>query len=298
MSTYWLTYIAPGGLEYALNDNVNLWLRADGLRGFGIVRAEVAATRLPYRDGVWRLGGPYTPAREMEVALEVLGVSLADCVARLRALARNVSPYRDPDELGTLRVRAPDGLTRDIDCWLTGVEDTEWAGPLDGIVVLTFWAPSPWFYSTATATAGLVLACDAGVSYPVSYDGSTGVEYATSDIAIDLSVRNEGDVDTYPTLTIYGPGQNPVVENLTTGQLIEIETVVLEAGDYITVDMDACTVQLYDMSYQTTANIIEHISENSEFWPLRRGDNSIHVEIANADAGTIHVSWLNRYQSA
>jgi hypothetical protein len=289
--TYRIKFYDPNGIEYALNDEVHSFLVPNGMMGFGKARSTAAATRIPYRDGVERLGGPYTPAREMEVAIEIMHTSLANWAAFNRNLQRGMSAYVDEDELGTLRVVTPDGLTRDIDCWVVEWGDPEMKGPVDGVVIPVFWAPSPWFRDPTAVSDSIGLPADTGFSIPLTVP----VSLAATDVDGYINITNSGDVPTWPVIRITGPSDDPTIVNDTTGKTMAI-TQDLDAGDYIEIDMENATVQWYDLSADTTTNIIETISDGSEFWPLVRGNNSLHITAESAVGGAIIVTFYNLYE--
>jgi len=289
--SYRLTYYDPDGTGYLLNDDAHTFLIENGLRGFGAVRATAASSRIPYRDGETLLGGLYTPARQMEVALEILHLSLPDWTALVRALARGVSAYKDKETLGRLQVVTPDGLTREIPCWMVEWPDPEMLGPTDGKVIPVFWAPSPWFRDPAQVRESLSLPPGDGFSIPLSVP----ISLAATDIDGYLYLDNQGDVEAWPTIRIAGPCDNPAIANETTGKVLAL-TQAQDTGDYIEIDMEAATIVFCDQSAGTTTNIIQAMSDASEFWPLARGNNTLHLTAAGATGGSIMVSYHTLYQ--
>jgi len=288
-----IAYTTPDSIKYILNDNVNSYILPNGMFGFGVLRIQVASERRPYLNGMVRLGGPYTPAREMGVGLEIMRSSLSSLVAFNRALASNVSAYLDPETLGTLNITTPDGLLRDISCWMVEWPDLDLSGPVDGRVSPMFWAPDPWFFDPTQVVEALPMPANDGFSIPLTIPASV----AATSVDGYIFIANDGDVDTWPTIRITGPADNPVIVNDTTGKTMDI-TQAQDVDDYIEIDMENATVNWWDNSGAALNNIIENISDASEFWPLRRGNNTIHITADNATGGTITVSYYKRYQSA
>ena len=133
---------------------------------------------------------------------------------------------------------------------------------------------------------------DAGWSIPLSVP----ISLASTTIDGLIYVDNDGDVETWPTIRITGPCDDPEIENVTTGEKIEI-TQDQDAGDYIKINMEEATVVWYDSSAGLpTKNIIETISDGSTFWPLARGNNTLHIVADGAAGGTISVHFFKRYQ--
>lgn len=291
MNGYLFYYIDPAGVQYTLTDQVRSFLRRGGMRGFGVLRTEIASARRPYRSGALRLGTPYTPPREMQIALEIIHDSYAEWDAYQRAMRRAVSAYKDTNSLGTLRIVRPDGVVRCIDCWLVEWPDPEMDGPLCGVVLLTFWAPDPFFYDPVPRKVSFQLT-SGGLAFPVAFS----VTFTPMNIDTRLCPYNAGDVETWPVLVIYGPGTNPAIENETTHQKIAI-TQEMDAGDHITINMDAGTITWYDASEQEENNIIENISDESEFFPLVRGENVLRCTMESAVSGGITCTFYERYES-
>ena len=296
MSGYRFWYIDPAGVTYALIDNVRSVLKDNGMRGFSMVAIDPASARRPYRNGQMITGAHYTPPREMDIAALVYHDTHAAMALYLRTLAHNASPHKDPDALGSLKVVTPDGLTRQIDCWMSEFPDPQWDGPIACTIVPAFWAPNPFFYDPTQATQVFGLANAGGVTYPADYVEPTGLAYVDSDLDSQIVINNDGDVETWPTIVINGPGEDPTIENETTAKTMVIAQH-LDAGDTVTIDMDAATINFFDYSGGTTTNIIALMSVASVFYPLARGANTLHVTMTNVTTGSIVVSWYNYYAS-
>jgi hypothetical protein len=295
MSGYSLAYIDQNGFEYAITDGIHVFLQPGGLHGFGALRLDAAAARRPYRDGAMPLGRPYTPAREMQVAVALYDVSYAAWVERSRNLARAMSAYKDPDALGTLKVITPDGLERRIDCWLVEWPDPEMTGPTLGVVTATFWAATPWFYDPVPVEEIIALSGAGGITFPVTFP----ITFEATSINTRVDLENAGDVETWPTVRVNGPGANIVIENETMSKTLALTAgagLTLDASDYVLVDMAEATVRWWDASAGEFKNATAYLSAASEFWPLRRGANTIHAQMANATSGSMVFTFRRYYQ--
>lgn len=289
-----LTYTDPNGISYVLNDDVNAFLVWGGLRGFGVLRAQPAEQRVPYQDGV-DVQGVYTGPRTMRVALDVSKSSHDALLAWERSLARNLSLYKNVASLGTLTVQdTGNSVTRAIDCWMVECPDPEEIGPFNSTVILSFWAPLPWFYDPTERTETLALQGDGGIQFPVQFP----VQFPSTTIDSYVYPNNTGDVETWPTIRIAGPGDNIEITNDTTGKTLSLAYgagVTLDAGDYVTIDMAAATVEWYDATDGSTNSVIE-LTEG-EFWSLVRGVNAIHCKMTSATSGSIRFVFTLFYQS-
>lgn len=297
-SNYMIYYSDHAGNQYAIVDWASRRLRRNGLRGFGMIRAEVAGKRRPYRDGLYYMGPPYTPGREMQIALDVHKESWGAFQADLRTMLNRYSPYRSTgtNAMGTLTLRdRSNGVQRAIDCWLIEVMDPERRNPPSGVVTLTFYAPWPFFRDPIQRREVFGLAGQGGVAFPIEFT-ETGVVFSASDVDMTVVADCRGDVPTRPVIRVNGPGDDPVVENVTTGQKTELD-LSLETGDYVDINMDDSTIVMHDASENATINAISTRSEESRFWEMIPGGNELHVEMTNVTTGSIVVSWYDLFLS-
>jgi hypothetical protein len=296
MAGYRFFYLDAGGIEWTITDNVHCVLEVGGMSGFGVPALEIAAERRPYRDGMVRTGRPYTGPRLMQLAHLVMHNSHAEIITYMRTLISHLTPYTDTDNIGYLIMATPDGLRRAIPAWLSEMPDLVWDGPTTCRLLLSFWSESPWFYDTAQQSTVFGLSTPGGVTFPAAFDVATGLPFASSDIDSRVSVVNAGDVETWPIIRIYGAGNDPVIENETTGKEMDIAQH-MDALDYIDIDMDAGTVNFWDNSGGTLTNVISLMAADSVFWPLCVGENTLHVTMSAIDNGSIRVMWYNRFLS-
>lgn len=294
-----VSYIDPAGYEFALNDNVRCVLAPNGLRGLGVVRAEVPSARVPYTPGLAVLGDPYTPAREVQIGLQILGQdgdTAPDWTAYNRQMARNCSAYKESGKMGSLRITEADGVTRQVDCWLVEWPDPERQGPFFGSVAPVFWCPEPWLYDPTLRSESLALSGDGGIIFPITYP----ITFTSTTVDAYIFPDNQGDVPTWPMLRINGPGANIKIDNITTANVFQLTAgggVTLDVGDYVTIDMENATVTWYDLSAGTTTSVIAKLSDASEFWELMRGVNQVRVRMTAATSGSVIFSYHLRYQS-
>jgi len=295
-----LTYTDPNGISYVLNDDITASLKQGGLRGFGVPRLELATQRVPYQSGVALLGDPYMPSREMRVALDVSKATFGARIAWERALRRNLSPFKASGVLGTLTVEDTDNaVTRAIDCWMTECPDSEYLGPSVSTVFVGFLAPDPWFYDPTARVETLAMS-GGGVTFPVTFP----VTFGATGINGNIYANNPGDIEAWPLVRIQATGgSNPELENVTTGKTIALTAgagITLDVGDYIDIDMAEATVEWYDASvYDAEPEpITELLSDESEFWSIITGGNTIHVTMPGATSGSVMLIYKPRYLAA
>jgi hypothetical protein len=87
-----------------------------------------------------------------------------------------------------------------------------------------------------------------------------------------IIMTNQGDLDTPPVVTIYGPAVNPLIQNDSIPGTPNVKwNATLGGGDVLVIDMAACTI-----IRNGSQNMILDLDPNSRFWQLQPGANVIH----------------------
>jgi len=292
MSGYRFFHIDEEGTEYAINDQQNVYLRY-GKQGFDAIRASAEMRRVPYTDGAERLGRIYHAPRRLGLPLMVKGDSQSELVAFMRTFRRRFSPYKGSSGTSYLKILTPDDVDLRIAAWVTQLSDLEMDGPCFGKFTLEYQAEAATFRAASTETETLALPSSAGFSIPLTIPASL------ASAAVDgyVSISNDGDVESWPVIRITGACDNPSITNDTTGLVMAV-TQTQDADDYIEIDMENATIQHWDNSGSSLSNIIDNMSAASEFWPLERGVNTLHIEADSAVNGSIVVTYYERFLSA
>jgi hypothetical protein len=293
-------HIDPTGIVYTLADGVNSWVSA--YAGFGVDNLEIIGVRAPGQHGQ-AFQGIYMPTRTMTVMVDIAHTSAALWRAYDEALRRACSPFKAgsqpaPTSYCTLRRVTSDGRTRDIHCWLVSYpeDSADLDGPLYGKRLLKYAAPDPpFFYDPTAQVLTLSVGGTGGITFPITFP----ITFTST--AIDETIRpeNTGDIETWPTIRLYGPGVNPQIENVTTGYTVNMTGgggVTLDAGDYLDVAMGLATVTFHDASAGTSTDVTYKMSAASAFWPLIGGVNAVRVRMASSTSGSAVFTFFNYYQ--
>ncbi len=278
------------GLIIDLNNEINFFLRREGLEGFDDQEREQAYSRVPYRHGVVHHGEPYAPHRYLSVAIDVTGRDAPDTRGWMRYWRRYITPYWGDGSPGVLTVQDVDnGTYRAIECKCTRMLEI-YRAPAAKTIVFHFVSEDAFFYDPTERVETIGVSGPGGLTFPITFP----ITFTSADIDETISVDNAGEAPTWPTVRVYGPGDNPSLENTTTGKTMAI-TQTLDSGDYIEIDMEAATVMFSDATDGSTTSIIENISDASEFWELAVGENEIEVNVENAVSGSVRFSYNLRY---
>lgn len=277
-------------LSWIANDNVETvftsqdWINVAGWAGFYAPDFEHIEDPIPFEDGAFYRRSKTLP-RELEINVRVEGLTRSELFQRIRTLTHSLNVYKG---IGKIRCVSPDGVDRYISClYKDGLQGE--AGKEGGVywskMVLVFRAFDPYFYGLET-TEVFQLDENPPLWFPF-FPLNLGGDAVSSQINIDY----DGDVKTYPTWTIHGPGDDPKLTNQTTGESLSISNVTLDENQIITIDTKNRKIILDD-----NINLLPSLAWGSTFWALEPGMNQVKIEMANATSlSSIQLAYSPRY---
>ena len=177
------------------------------------------------------------------------------------------------------------GQTYRIDANVTDakVEYRQRGHTSDFLIQLT--AGDPLFYSTdggdiQTATVNLQAQTGGYITpYNLPVDWAAGATPST--------VLNSGNATVFPVIELHDEAHNPVITNETTGETFGLNISTAD-GDVIRIDMSNRTVTI------NGSNIMGNRTDDSTWWGLTPGDNSIVLTSATSDDNVYAVlEWRN-----
>jgi hypothetical protein len=276
-----------------------VWIDPDGatatfskiefdLRGRFFPSAVVDEEQVPGQPG-GRLRNVRHGPLEFAMPVWVQGGSQTALRTALRALVLAMDPTRG---VGTIRVTAPGGDQRDLSCicvdGLSVVEKLgETSNTMDQRLVLVFRAHDPYWRSTSNSVRTYSAGSSTATFFPFF-----PLRLSSSEVFAADTVDNVGDVQTWPVWTATGPMTALVLKNLTTGEALTL-TVTLTSGETATIDTDAKTLTKNDGT-----NLFPYLDWSSVLWALRRGSNSIQVELnGGGGSSSVQLSYPTQYLS-
>ena len=255
-----------------------------GRAGAFMPEFDLVADVVPLQAGA-RLRTVRTRPREVDLPLLVKGTSSAGLRTTMRSLLHLLNPDRGE---GRLRVTAPGGDQRELWCrYAAGLMGNEEFGVnvLFQRAVLTFWAADPYWYAVSPETETYLLTAAS------SFFPFFPLVVSASSIFGAMTITNAGDVDAWPIWTITGPGSDIYLRNVTYGEYLHV-AATLNAGDILQID----TRPGYKTVEINGVNSFSMISAASALWNLRRGANSVKIEISGATAASACVlNYTPRY---
>lgn len=164
---------------------------------------------------------------------------------------------------------------------------------ITGAWAKTFQAPmvaaDPRIYSQEVKTQSVSasgIANPSGRGYPETFD----VDYGGGSVQGQMFVTNEGSADTYPILTVTGPGTNPAILNYTTGQYVSL-FYTLGVGDQMVIDTLNRTIFVNGQSRYSALDF-----GRTNWWALQAGENELRLLWTNfAEPASLYVQWRDAW---
>lgn len=241
-------YITPDGEVYQLHvpSHVGRWILSQS--GWGTPPIDYITERGPFQDGVTVKDFFLTP-RTIQLLIRQRYCSRDDWWTGRGNLLDAIRPNRQTIATaalpGQLIRRLSTGDRRALDVFITdgprfeprqtGRWD-EWSFQ----EALRFTAFDPVIYDPTEVTVTVETTVAEELVFPITFDvpGVVGarVAFGREDINITQNVNYVGTWLSYPIIEITGPLDNPRVDNLTTGEFVELDFNV-PAGRVVTIDM-------------------------------------------------------------
>lgn len=205
-----------------------IWCGVDGWDGPGTAGQVVQRAG---DHGGWSSPQYFAPrVLTLRISVSAPSQTLRDAA---RALVQKVVPVSD---LATLRFDEP--TPKQISVRRSGMLAESCVNLVSCDFAIGLVAPDPRKYATVARIAS---------AYAPNTTSLTGITPPlTPPLALpaqppagEVTVANDGNIDTRPTITITGVNTGPSITNITTGQVISWPTVSLAAGDVLAVDLDA-----------------------------------------------------------
>lgn len=220
--------------------------------------------------------------REMTVPILVS----RDTAGELRTALRDLTFAMDPNRGdGVLRVTTPLGDVRELVCRVSGgmgVDEIlgETATPTDQRIAVVVRAVQPYWQATSD-TAFTFTTGEAPSFFPFF-----PLRLTSSEVFAENTIDNTGDVQTWPVWTVQGPGAVIVLDNLTTGEKIELSRnggLTLGIGESLIVDTRE---QKKTLTLGDGTNAFRYVSHESSLWALQKGMNTVRVQMSSSDSNS------------
>jgi len=281
-----LTFTNAAGQEVTFKETRPLLLLS--IAGTGAPETDVQMQKAPFQDGQTYIDSLLEP-RALTVQAAIFALTSQEIFERRRDLSRAFNPKLGP---GRLRYEHDAGVVE--------IEAVPEAAPvfLEGSgnrsrqhqkVLISLLCPDPFWYEPDESFVWLSGA-EGGLRFPIRFPLSF------AQLKGEVTVENRGDAPTPVLIEFYGQTSRPKVENVTTGQHIEVNQDIA-AGEKLVINtaFGQKTVRLVDAE-GGSQNAMHYITLESEFWHLEPGKNLLRYSSLSAGAGAkVSVVWKDRY---
>lgn len=267
--------------SYAINDASNSVYLDEPINGLELPPLRTSSGDYAGRDGGF-VGAQHYSARPISLTGHVFSTDVAVHEQRRREFQAAIQSGTI-----TMQLTTNAGLSYLLYCNLIDFKMPIQRNKFESPFKIELLAGDPIIYDDTgggALSASVPKLAAGGYTYPVVYP----VVYAPG--SSPTTVNNTGTEPVYPAITLSGTMTNPVLTNVTTGEVFGLNPLVTGPGDQVVIDMLKRTVTL------NGGNIFGLIAANSSFWPLEPGNNSISLTTSSgADSVSALLSWRNGY---
>lgn len=273
------------GVEHAFPTDLSSYGILPGVTGRLMAPVDLAEDAVPFRQGT-RLRRASLTSRPFSLPTLVAASTQQGLRDRIAQLAGWLDPIRGDIRW---RVTRPDATRREIVCRYAGGLDQlldPAHGRLQAPGVLDYLAADPYWQDLAdTELEWTVPAATVGF-FPFTLP----LRLPSSTVWVSETIDNSGydRQDAWPVWTITGPGVDPVLRNLTTGKALSI-TRTLATGDQLVIDTRPGVKSVTDGAGTNVPTVA-----GSTLWAIRRGLNTIQVELSGATSGVSSIALAYR----
>lgn len=281
-SAQW-TIVGDDGTTVQFNDGASGWLLEE-VTGFDSPDVRQNLEELPEEDGAVA-GDFFFGARPVTFRGRIAAPTAAQrnasaltLMRALRGLRGDVTVKSQASGLAAMQAKAR-------------LQNFRLAGGYVKTFLIGLVCPDPRFYSQAEnsqAGSGGGLGIPGAVfpwAFPVNFGGGSGA-------ALQVTVTNAGNFDSPPVIRVAGPCTNPQVELDAPDESLYVDNLILLAGEWIDIDMNARTVKKNDGS-----SFYDRVRfPGSVWWRLRPGSNTVKLWASGTDATTaLTVTWRDAW---
>lgn len=178
-----------------------------------------------------------------------------------------------------------DGLELFSDVVLSGKPELPDENVLQSEFLIPFFAPRPQLLSTTLQSATTTRPIGTGYLMPKLMPVLMGATSGGSIMAV-----NDGTMFTWPTLILRGVHTNPIMQNMATGQFIQLNLTTGPSDEIV------ITPEFESITFNGSQALINERTNDSTFWHLEAGPNPILFSTSDTnDTGTFTLEYRSAY---
>ena len=299
-----LSYISPDGIEYPFNTPHTFGRFVLNFSGYGTPPIDYVTQRAPFQHGV-TVKDFFLRPRVIQLLIRENYRNRPEWWDGRAAILNQLRPNRQLTATGTtpgtLRLITANNDVRDLSVFIAegprfeprvlGTWD-EWAYQ----EVLRFIAHDPVLFDPALVTASFTVTVDANLVFPITFP----IQFGNGVIDDTLNISYPGTWLALPTIVIAGRIDDPRIDNVTTGEKIELD-LNIPNGRTVTIDL---TEGVKTVTDDLGTNLIGAVSSDSDLATFHiapdpeatGGINAMRLRGSNASGNTsVQIRYFVRY---
>ena len=259
-------------------------LAVDGLEGLPGIRNQ--DDNRGYADGMFT-GRDFLAGREISITFQCLSSTGASAQANFNTLQRALLPQTSGTTPLYFLLSNAEG-EQVINARVRGMQVTLDPNYTYGYILgqVNFFCPDPRYYDSNIQTATLAYTPPTGRIYDRVYN----LVYGGGSVEIVTTITNNGWTDTYPTITLNGPIDNPILGNETQNAELAFTCTLI--------DTDELVIDLYNKLITLNGNPARNLLTSGEWFSAQPGNNLFYLT-GNAGSTVVGVTWaVVTWQSA
>lgn len=251
---------------------------------------EILTTRGFQQDGTTD-AGQFLAARVVSFSVVIFGDTLQEVYEHRRALIKTLNPKHTFEA-----IYQNDFTSKRINCRISGppkfVSAQDGQAKREQTCIVSLHADNPFLLDVVDTTTQLAVITGA-FSFPLSFEPT--IIFSTL-ANRQITLYNNGDVETPVRIQFFGATTNPIVTNVTTGEFIKVMKVISSTEILeISTAYGQKTVEIIDGLGNRT-NAFQYITDDTTFWSLEVGDNIITYDAdSGAESSTVLIIHSDRY---
>jgi phage-related protein len=238
-------------------------ISVDGLESLPAIRNQ--DDNRGYADGMFS-GRDFLGGRMISIIFNIFGNANGSAQENYNVLQSVLLPQTS----GTtpLYFLLPPNPTQFINARVRALNATVDANYTYGFITaqVQFFCPNPLYFSNNEQTATMAYLPPTGRTYNRVYN----LIYDPSTIQITTTVTNNGWTDTYPTITLNGPIENPIIGNNTQNAYLQF------AGTYLSTDL--LVIDLYNKLVTLNGLPARNLLVSGTWFSASPGNNEYYLE--------------------
>ncbi len=260
-------------------------LSVDGLEALPEIRNQ--DDNRGYADGMFS-GRDFLGGREISMIIQILGTTGATAQVNFNTLQRALLPQQS----GTTPlyfILSNAAGEQVINARVRGLQATVDPNYTFGYITaqVVFFCPDPRYYDSNIQTATLNYTPPGGRTYNRIYN----LVYGGGSVLITTNIDNNGWTDTYPTITLNGPIDNPILGNQTEGFALNFNCSLTNT--------DSLVVDLYNKLITLNGQPARNLLTSGQWFSAQPGTNLFYLT-GNAGSTLVGVTgatvtWQSAY---